>query len=385
MKVLHVVASNQRRGAEIFARDLIARLDDIDQRVAVLRRQDDGLVFDAPTVVLTSSDRQTRAPWRAMRTLDGIVRTWRPDVIQGHGGEPLKLLGPTLMRGRPAVAYRRIGLSPDWMAHGFRIRLHRTLMGRARMIVAVAQAIATETSDRFGMPADRITLIPNAVDSARVKPLRNRIETRASLGVPAHAPLVLFAGALNEEKNPLAVVDVARQVRRELPDAVFLIAGEGPDRGRLEQQIETSLGDRAMILLGTRTDLPDLMGAADALVCTSRTEGLPGLLIEAGMIGLPVVGFDVGGVSEVVVDRSTGLLAPPGDGDRLSMQLVSVLADKELAAELGERATARCRGMFDIGPVADRYRSLYEALAAGTRWIPEGVASTTYEETTSDA
>ena len=384
MNVLHVVASNQRRGAEVFARDLVSRLDDLDQRVAILRRHDDGLVFDAPTVVLASGDRKSRAPWQAMRALDEIVRTWRPDVIQCHGGETLKLLGPTLMRGRPAVVYRRIGLSPDWMAQGFRIRLHRMLMGRAHAIVAVAQAVAAETAGRFGIPADRITVIPNAVDSARVEPRRGRMETRASVGVPDGVPLVLFAGALNDEKNPLAAVDVACRVIRELPQTVFLVAGEGPERGRLEQRIEASLSDRTMILLGSRTDLPDLMGAADALVCTSRTEGLPGLLIEAGMNGLPVVGFDVGGVSEVVVDGSTGLLAPPGDRDLLATQLVDVLADKEFAVDLGERATARCRGMFDIGPVASRYRSLYEALATDTRWNPDGITSPTYEETISD-
>jgi len=384
MKVLHVLASNQRRGAEVFARDLVDRLGDLDQRVAVLCQHDDGLVFGAPTMVLGSGGPKARVPLRAMRALDSAVRKWKPDVIQAHGGESLKLLSPTLVRGRPPVAYRRIGLTPDWMARGLRIRLHRMLIGRAQAIVAVADAVAEETMDQFGIAADRVTVIPNAVDSGRVRSLRSRSETRGSLGVADDAPVVLFAGALNEEKNPLAVVDVALQVVRELPEVIFLVAGEGPHRRSLEERIRASHSDH-VILLGPRTDLPDLMAASDALVCTSRTEGLPALLIEAGFVGLPVVGFDVGGVSEVVADGSTGLLVPPGDKDRLSAQLVSVLKDKRLARTLGEGAAARCERMFEIGPIADHYRALYAALAAGSRWNSAEFASFVYEEKTSGA
>jgi glycosyltransferase involved in cell wall biosynthesis len=281
------------------------------------------------------------------------------------------------------VAYMRIGLTPDWMAQGLRIQLHRRLMGRARAIIAVADSVAADTARRFNLDAKRITVIPNAVDPARVKPLRSRGEVRSSLGVPEDAAIVLFAGALNEEKNPLAVVEIAVRVRREVPGTIFLIAGEGPERARLEQRIEACLSERAVIMLGARGDLPDLMNASDALVCTSRTEGLPGLLIEAGLLGLPVVGFDVGGVSEVVVDGSTGLLAPPGDLDLISKQLVRMLSDETLTAELAERAESRCKDRFDIAPVARRYRSLYESLAAGIEWHPEEIASPTYEETTS--
>ncbi len=107
------------------------------------------------------------------------------------------------------------------------------------------------------------------------------------------------------------------------------------------------------------------MAAADVLLLASRTEGMPGTLIEAGLSGLPVVAPDIAGVPEVVRHGDTGLLAAAGDLDGLRAHVASLLRDVGTRRDMGERARRWCRGRFDIARVAPGYLRLYERLVGG--------------------
>lgn len=359
MKVLHVVASNQARGAEMFALDLIGDLNrrGIEQRVAVIREVTGGLDFGADCLVLTGP--RLRGAGRLHRT----VRKWRPDVIQAHGGESLKWLSPTLIRrDSPPVVYRRIGMTPAWMAGSLRKRAYGFIIRRAEMVVAVAEAAAHELTQDFGVARTSIELIGNAVDEERVRSSADPRVVKSRLHLKEEAPMVLYAGALTDEKDPLELVTVAARVCHELPKVAFVVAGDGPLRRDLISAVDDAgLGDRVR-LLGSRTDLPDLMQASAALIMTSRTEGIPGVAIEAGLARLPVVAYRVGGLSEVVADGHTGLLAERGDARGLSAGLIRILTDRSEAGMLGEAGQARCRELYGIRGCGALYLDLYRRL-----------------------
>jgi glycosyltransferase involved in cell wall biosynthesis len=137
---------------------------------------------------------------------------------------------------------------------------------------------------------------------------------------------------------------------------------------------ESGVGER-MRFLGSRADVADILVAGDVLLLASRgdgMEGMPAIAIEAGLAGLPVVAYSVAGVPEVVVDGTTGLLAPPGDIDALTERLVALVLDPELRARLGSAARTRCRGRFDIQSVAPLYARVYEEVAHARTSVNEG-------------
>jgi glycosyltransferase involved in cell wall biosynthesis len=107
----------------------------------------------------------------------------------------------------------------------------------------------------------------------------------------------------------------------------------------------------------------DALAAADVVVSCSRTEGMPGVLIEAGLSARPAVATDVGGVGEIVRDGETGLLVRPGDVDALTAAIGRALAERD---RLGAAARARCLAHFEIGPVADGWADLLRSLGAAT-------------------
>jgi glycosyltransferase involved in cell wall biosynthesis len=113
-------------------------------------------------------------------------------------------------------------------------------------------------------------------------------------------------------------------------------------------------------MLGSRSDVADLLAASDALLLASRSEGMPGCVIEAGMAGLPVVSYAVAGVPEVVVDGMTGFTVAPGDLHTLAHRIATLLGDPDLRSRLGEAARDRCERTFGISAIASRYLAVYE-------------------------
>jgi glycosyltransferase involved in cell wall biosynthesis len=352
----------------MFAGDLVHafRPNGVEQLVVVL----DGtgaraVTFDAEVAFL---DGGARARWRAQpRTvarLRSVVHRWRPDVIQAHGGEAL--LYATLAGAHPVV-YRKIGgAHPRFSRRPFRA-LYSQMLRRADRIVAVADAMRLEVIERFGVPPSRVTTIPHAVDPRRIAPTRTRAETRARLGLSAASPVVMSLGALTWEKDPLMALSAAAPTLDARSDAVHLFVGDGPLRDRLVEEIrDLGLGDRVR-LLGVREDVGDLLAASDVLLLSSRIEGLPGCIVEAGMLGVPAAAFAVAGVPEVVSDGETGLLAAPGDVTDLAEKLRALIDDETLRARLGGAARAVCSSRFEIGSVAPRYLDTYRDLAGRPR------------------
>lgn len=294
-----------------------------------------------------------------MRALHGLIADWDPDILQAHGGEALKYSAAATRGVRPAIVYRRIGSSPAWGPHNPRRMVYGHLMRRAERIVAVAERVRIETINMFKVPSRRVVTIPNAVDVNRVAARRSRAATRALLNIDGEVPVVLWAGALDFEKDPIAALEVAESALSRFPSAVFVMAGDGPLREEVHSHAGESEFAKRLRMVGSRSDIADLLEASDVLLMSSRTEGMPGIVIEAGMAGVPVVAPNLGGIPEVVVHNSTGLLVPAADRPGLAWALSEILGDPYRRQVMSRAARVWCSKNFDISSIAPKYTELY--------------------------
>jgi glycosyltransferase involved in cell wall biosynthesis len=240
-------------------------------------------------------------------------------------------------------------------------------MRRADRIVAVAEDVRRETLELFGVAPHKVLTIPNGVDRKRLTVTKTRDETRRDLGIPSGTPVIVSMGAITWEKDPLAHLRVTARVLRDVRDVAHVWLGDGPMREELRAAaVQEGLGNR-LIMLGNRTDVADVLTAADVLLFASRPdgmEGMPATVIEAGLAGIPVAGYAVAGVPEVVVDGTTGFLVPPADLDGLAERVVKLLGDEKGRRAIGGAARKHCLARFDIGAVATRYLALYEEMVS---------------------
>ena len=241
----------------------------------------------------------------------------------------------------------------------------RWLMRDTDAVVASAESVRDFYIRQAKADPSKVEVIYNAVDWAQLQTTVGRDELRASVEVPAGAPLLTIIARLTEQKGHRILLDAL--ARTDLAHAHLLVVGDGPLRDALERQA-ANLGLSARVrFLGARRDLGNILAATDVFVMPSFWEGLPLAMVLARGAGLPVVAPRVAGIPEVVQDGVTGLLVPPGDSGELGAALSRVVNDDTARVLLGQAARAFVRPRFGVDGYVNAITNLYDRLLAARR------------------
>lgn len=255
---------------------------------------------------------------------------------------------------RIASHHGRINRFPRWLE-----TLHALLVnsGVVTCLVAVSEGVHAAAVAEGVNPAKIVTIL-NGV-SAPPSAQSARADTRTLLGIPEDAPLVITVGRLSREKGHLFLIRSISGVIEKHPKTRFLIVGDGALRQELEKEAET-LGVSACVrFLGVRTDVPDLLAAADLFVLPSLSEGLPMALLEAMSMEVPVIATDVGGIGGVVKDRQTGLLVPAGDPGAIVSSISELLDDGVKRAQLAASGKELVLQDYSLEKMCEEYERLF--------------------------
>ncbi len=294
------------------------------------------------------------AVWRLRRALlaSGV------DLVHLHTGRAAWLGGLAARLARLcAVTTRRqdraLPRSPRLLL------LYRRLMRRT---VAISPAVA-ERLRALDLGASLVT-IPSAVDAEALRPRRGRDPVRGELGLAPEDFAVLTLAALVPRKGVDVLIRGLAALRGSTPRTVLLVAGDGPERARLEE-LARELGVGASVrFLGQREDKAELLAACDVFALASRAEGLGVAALEAMALARPVVVSRVGGLGEAVVDGRTGLLVEPGDVAGLAAALARLRDDPALRARLGAQGPVRVHEGFEVEQMVASYERLYREVLA---------------------
>jgi len=258
--------------------------------------------------------------------------------------------------------------APTW-----RLRAAQGLdVATARLTVrmhAVSARVADVMAPRLLYPRSRVDVVVRGRDAATLgtrEPAR-RARARAMLGVDEPDQLVLAVAREEHQKGLDVLLESVAGLRAEAPAArVFIAARRGAQSDVLAAMVERLDLGRMVTFLGTRDDVADLLCAADVFVLPSRREGLPGAVVEAMAMQVPIVASDLPEVREVV-DDSTAILVPPESPERLARAIASVLRDRNAAASRAEAARQRFLEHFTVQNTARQMVEFYERALAAAR------------------
>lgn len=373
LKVLHLVHSNQRRGAELFAVRLADNLDkrDFESALCVLHHTASGTLpcDSVRTFPLGdgSGTKWARTPIELGKVLSlhKVLRNFQPDIILCHGSSSLKYgaLSRLLYR-KPVRVYKNIGIASFWSGGQIGSWINRKLIDQFQAVVSVSKQGRGDFISTYGVAPERVEVINNGLqisDFDMVLKEAKRYQ-RGILGLTDRELVLMSVGSLTPEKQPETLVDLASELLRLKIPCRLLLVGEGFLRPQIESQILNLGLTNCVHLVGDRSDVPALLAAADLFVMPSRTENMPAALIEAGLAGLASVAYNVGGVAEVVEHGLTGLLAPPQDFQELLRATASLCQDPGQRQAMGAAARHRCLELFDIKKVARQYEELFTRL-----------------------
>lgn len=297
-------------------------------------------------------------PWR----LRQVLSAGHYDVIHAHSpvaAVVARVATRSLRRPRPVNVYTQHNVWPSyaWLT---RVADHGTCAlddHRFAVSSAVARSAPRGVSSRSELLLHGISI----GDLSRRR--RPRHEVRAALALEPEAPLVLTVANLRSTKGYPTLLAAARLVADERPDTRFVIVGDGPLRQELESERDRLRLAEVVRFLGTRSDVPDLLAAADLFTLASRHEGLPIAMMEAMAAGLPCVLTTVGGIPDAVREGDEALLVPPDSPAELAEALLVLLGDPVGRARMSACARKGSE-RFDISTAVRRYERVYRELAS---------------------
>ena len=229
----------------------------------------------------------------------------------------------------------------------------------------VAEAIRDEVVRLHPRLHDRVVAITNGVDLDRFRPGGRREDIRAGFKIPCDAILCVTIGRFLPDKGLSYLLEAARRVLDTRKDVYWLLAGRGP----LESELRAMAGrlglNERVIFAGFRTDVPDLLAAADLVVVSSTCEGCSVAILEGMACGRAVVATRVGGTPEIIEDGRTGLIVEPRRPDQLAAAVMQLADDADRRDEMGRRGMDVVRDRFSIQRMVGRYEQVYEQLMAG--------------------
>ncbi len=376
LRVLHVLPSLHRGGMETaFLRLLHVFKEEgnrntkpeIQHMVCILRDGDPDLLQQSQALYPTFTPSSGRGCWRSLRKLINQVKphvvharttgAWIDATLAGRKFNTLRLLlsfhGLTNLK--PPSLRRKIS--------------NRWCLQHAHAVMTVCRSAADMLTQKYNVPAHKLFVLPNGVDTEIFHPPHNKEEstnTRNNLNVPTDAFPVICVANLLPIKGIDALLQAWSQVASAHPAARLLLVGEGPLRQSFEQ-LTNELGIASTIqFLGQRKDVPALLRAAELFVLPSRYEGHSNAVLEAAASALPIIATDVGGTREIIRNEHNGWLVQPDDPNALATQILTAINNAPIRKQLGKNARNDTLARFSPDHWAEQYNAMYQQLGLTT-------------------
>ncbi len=368
LRVLFVITCMPVGGAEMLLVELIRRLDRsrFEPELCCLKHLGPlgellaGEVSTHTRLLLHKHD------FAVLGRLTKLMRDRRVDAVitVGTGGD--KMFWGRLAAWRAGVPVICSALHSTGLPDHVELP-NRLLAPLTDAFIGVAESHGRYLTEHEGCPAHKVRVIPNGVDVRRFRPRWPSRRLREEVGLPEGAPVAGVVAALRPEKNHELFLRSAALVRGEVPEAQFLIVGDGPRRQGLEElACAMGLGD-VVHFLGSRSDVRELLALFDVLLLTSKMEANPVSILEAMACEKPVVATRVGSVPETVLDGRTGLLAEAGNAQQVADRTIELLRDRERAAAMGRQGREQVLLHWSIEQMVQGYQDLIADIYASKR------------------
>lgn len=372
LKTLFLLTTMPVGGAETLLVDLIRRLDRnrFTPEIACLKELDELGTMMSREVLATSNYLSNKYDLRVLPKLTRYLIRQKIDAIVIVGA------GDKMFWGRLAGALARTPVVisalhstgwPDGVG-----RLNRLLTPLTDAFIGVAAEHGRYLSEEGGFPPSKVHVIPNGIDTNRFRrDIAAGSYVRDEFQIPLDAPVCGIVAALRPEKHHELFLTGAQRIRQELPDARFLIVGDGPERRKLERLAQVLRVADAVHFLGTRRDVPAVLAAMNCMLLTSKMEANPVSILEALATEVPVVAPRVGSIPTTVLDSKTGFLIEPGSVVDLADKVARVLRDLDLGVQLGRNGRQMVETQWSVDAMVSGYEDLITQIYNEKASVPE--------------
>ena len=308
---------------------------------------------------------------REVLTLRRLMESYRIEIVHTHGSQDtwVSALAAKVFRDRPVPVIRTRHNTFAVANHIANRLLYRVLIDRVVVVSRAVTELFRETGV-LGSRVDRCVTIHSVVDSSdRFNPqVVAEAGIRRELGLPDDAVVLMKTARLASEKGHVHALDALRMLRKHVPEAHLILAGEGPLRERLKEHAREIGVENNVHFLGLRDDVPGLLKESDLFIFTPTAgESLGTSALEALAMEVPVVAFWMGGIDASVKTGETGYLVSVGDVDAVVRSALALLTDPRSRVVMGKAGRRRMRRYFSPDSLAEGNLRIYAEVLEGRR------------------
>ncbi|WP_111672200.1 glycosyltransferase family 4 protein [Algoriphagus litoralis] len=357
MKILQILQKPQRRGAELFAAQLSQELTILGHQVILvfLYPGKDTLPFKGVRVHLFGSKNLDIISWYRLARL---IKEIKPDIVQANAGDTLKFAGLSrfFFGWKSPLIFRNANQISGFMDSTPKRIFYTFLLSQIQSVASVSLLCMQDFQKVFQWtkPIAHLPIGTEIGFSSSQMPsdLEKFLDGN---------PFLLHIGSFVPEKNHEGLFRIFKKIHQSFPTVSLVLCGDGPLRSKLEKEAPAGI-----IFLGSRLDVNSILPHAKALLLPSLIEGLPGVILEAMAAKVPVVSYDTGGISEVIIPKQTGFLIPKNDENSFAkLVMETILSPEADLSELVENAYALVKENYSIKAIASQFEKFYLNQANG--------------------
>ncbi len=280
------------------------------------------------------------------------------DVISTHSGRDSFLAGAAgrVSRRQPVIVRTRHIALPITSRFTYSVLPHK--------VVTTSEYVRRYLIGA-GIGAERVVTVHTGIDLSRFDPDNTPAPLRQELGLGASAPVIGTVSILRIKKGHQFLLEAIPMVLEKIPDAVFVFAGDGPQRENISNEINKSGLSGKVFMLGLRQDIPAILNSVDIFVLPTLQEAHGGVFVEAMAMRKPVIGTDVGGVGEVIKHGINGYLIGPRNAKALAGAIIEMLRNREGIAAMGAEGRKMVEEQFSTEKMCAGMYALYTSLLNG--------------------
>jgi glycosyltransferase involved in cell wall biosynthesis len=365
-KILHIVEDLKIGGLEKVLASIVLSLDKNKYDVQVWCLSAGGHIADElmeKGISVRILDKKSYYnPWQVL-SLAYLFRRERFHIIHTHGyfASTFGRLAAILANAPVIITH----VHSTYHEYGRRnLIIERILSVFTDCIVCISRAVQKFVVENENIRVERTRIIYNAIElPSKELSTEDKEKKRTSLGISNRDVVVIIVASLTANKGHHVLLQAFEKVHRINPFLKLIIVGEGSLRMGLHEETSASGIESGVIFTGLRKDVPELLGISDIFVLPSVSrEGLGIALIEASAMSLPVIGSDIGGIPEVIETHANGFLVPPGDAERLTHAIETLVSDPDLRKRMGRQGRKIYEEKFTLPRMIQQIEALYDYL-----------------------
>lgn len=373
MRILFLDTKPIRRGAQIFSHALSEyyRKNGIEVERIYLFKNDSqvSLSIDDQDELLEGDEKNiqekilTIQPLLLHRLIRSIKK-FNPDIILLNGSKTLKYgaWAKKFVGNSPKFVYRVIDSPKFWNTGAFTKLFYKNfVIPSIDASVGVSKASLNDMKSLYGFKK-KSTVIHRAVNFESFIDVPDKIECRRKLNIPIESKVILFLGNLTSQKRPDRFVNIINQLNNKISNLHAIVVGDGPLKTQVQKQIDENKLNNIIVLYGYQSQVGDFINASDLLLLTSDTEGLPGIVPEAGFFKVPTIASNVGGINECIENNVSGFVVEKNNLDDFVNKALELFSDHSKIVGMGDAAKKIAETNFNIHNISKSYLDFFQSL-----------------------